>query len=56
MEMNTELMNAYIQKQNRMIGELVNQKLMLESQLEIAMKKIAKLEEDSKDNKEETYK
>ena len=57
MEMNTELMNAYIQRQNKMIGELVNQKLMLESQLEIAMKKLqAHEEKGSKKDKEETYK
>lgn len=57
MEMNTELMNAYIQKQNRMIGELINKNLMLESQLEIAMKKLQAYEEkDSKKDKEETYK
>jgi hypothetical protein len=53
MEMNTELMNAYIQKQNKMIGELINQKLMLESQLEIALAKLKQYEKDSK--KEETY-
>lgn len=57
MEMNTELMNAYIQKQNKMIGELINKNLMLESQLEIAMKKLQAYEEkDSKKDKEETYK
>jgi len=52
MEMDTELMNAYIQKQNRMIGELINKNLMLESQLEIAMKKLNQVEEkDSKEDK-----
>lgn len=52
--MDTELMNAYIQKQNKMIGELVNKNLMLESQLEIAMKKIHDLQpKDTKDSKEE---
>lgn len=52
--MDTELMNAYIQKQNRMIGELINKNLMLESQLEIAMKKL-KDQEDSEE-KEQSYK
>lgn len=48
--MDTELMNAYIQRQNKMIGELVNKTLMLESQLEIAMSKIkaTEVKEDSK--------
>jgi cell division protein FtsB len=55
MDMNVELMNAYIQKQNRMIGDLINQKLMLESQLEVAQNKLKQLE-DSKKDKEETYK
>jgi len=55
MDMNVELMNAYIQKQNRMIGDLINQKLMLESQLEVAQSKLKQLE-DSKKDKEETYK
>jgi hypothetical protein len=54
--MDTGLMNAYIQKQNKFIGELVNQKLMLESQLEMAMQKIAVLEKGSEEDKEETYK
>ena len=56
MEMDTELMNAYIQKQNRMIGELINKNLMLESQLEIAMKKLNQVEEkDSKEDKAYKY-
>lgn len=48
--MDTDLMNAYIQRQNKMIGELINQKLMLEAQLEIANKKLLELQpkEDSK--------
>jgi hypothetical protein len=55
--MDTELMNAYIQKQNRMIGELINKNLMLESQLEIAMAKLKKHEESAtKDDKEQAYK
>ena len=48
MEMDTELMNAYIQKQNRMIGELINKNLMLESQLEVATKKLKEVEERDK--------
>jgi mevalonate kinase len=53
MEMDTELMNAYIQKQNRMIGELINKNLMLESQLEVATKKLKEVEvkKDSKEDK-----
>jgi hypothetical protein len=55
--MDTELMNAYIQKQNRLIGELINKNLMLDSQLEIAMKKLAQFEEKpSEDTKEKAYK
>ena len=55
--MDTELMNAYIQKQNRMIGDLINKNLMLESQLEIAMKKLqAHEQKKTEDDKEQTYK
>jgi hypothetical protein len=56
--MDTELMNAYIQKQNRMIGDLINKNLMLESQLEIAMKKLQDHEQQNKteDDKEQAYK
>jgi|TARA_B110000503_G_scaffold38421_1_gene63116 hypothetical protein len=34
----SELMNEYVQKQNRMIGELVNKNLMLEAQLAVAQR------------------
>jgi hypothetical protein len=52
--MDTELMNAYIQKQNRLIGELINKNLMLDSQLEIAMAKLKKFEESkTEDTKED---
>jgi len=55
--MNEELMNAYIQKQNRLIGELINKNLMLDSQLEIAMKKLERFEgEAKKDTEEKAYK
>jgi hypothetical protein len=54
--MDTELMNAYIQKQNRLIGELINKNLMLDSQLEIAMAKLKKYEEAKSDNEEKAYK
>ena len=40
--MDSELMNAYVQKQNRLIGELINKNLMLEAQLDVAMSKIKK--------------
>jgi hypothetical protein len=51
--MDTELMNAYIQRQNRMIGELINQKLMLEAQLEIANKNLLALKPAEESNKED---
>ena len=56
--MDNDLMNVYIQKQNRMIGELINKNLMLESQLEIALKKLEAIEKkDSKEEKtEKAYK
>ena len=54
--MDTELMNAYIQKQNRLIGELINKNLMLDSQLEIAMAKLNKYEEAKSDNEDKAYK
>jgi hypothetical protein len=59
--MDTELMNAYVQKQNRLIGDLINKNLMLDSQLEIANKHIKELQSqlsDKKDKKteEQTYK
>jgi len=54
--MDTELMNAYIQKQNKMIGELVNKNLMLESQLEIAMKKINDLQPKDDSDEDKAYK
>lgn len=53
--MDTELMNAYIQKQNRLIGELINKNLMLEAQLEIAMSKLAN-QEKANDKEEQAYK
>ena len=56
MEMDTELMNAYIQKQNRMIGELVNKNLMLESQLEVASRKLKAHEEKDSDDDKKAYK
>ena len=52
--MDTELMNAYVQKQNRLIGELINKNLMLDAQLEIAMAKLKKHEESkTEDTKED---
>jgi hypothetical protein len=54
--MDTELMNAYVNKQNRMIGELINKNLMLEAQLEIALSKLKKEEAESKDSEEKAYK
>jgi hypothetical protein len=54
--MDSELMNAYIQKQNRLIGELINKNLMLEAQLDVAMSKIKKEEPKSKDTEEKAYK
>jgi len=50
-----ELMNAYIQKQNRMIGELINKNLMLEAQLDVANTKLSKLK-PTEETEEETYK
>jgi|TARA_R110000803_G_scaffold67070_1_gene128662 hypothetical protein len=52
--MDQELMNVYINKQNRLIGDLINKNLMLDSQLEIANQKIAKLSEDVDKTKEDT--
>jgi hypothetical protein len=54
--MDTELMNAYIQKQNRMIGELINKNLMLESQLEIAMKNLEAKNKQKDSDEEKAYK
>ena len=54
--MDTELMNAYIQKQNRMIGELINKNLMLESQLEIAMKNLEAQKKQADSDEEQAYK
>lgn len=54
--MDTELMNAYIQKQNRMIGELINKNLMLESQLEIAMKNLESKKKEVDSDEEQAYK
>jgi hypothetical protein len=53
--MDTELMNAYINKQNRLIGELINKNLMLEAQLEIAMSKLKKEAPSNEDSKEKAY-
>ena len=41
-----DLMNEYISKQNKMIGELINKNLMLESQLAVAQKLIESLRGD----------
>lgn len=53
--MDNDLMNAYIQKQNRMIGELINKNLMLEAQLELAMKKLS-AQEQADNTEEQAYK
>ncbi len=54
--METELMNTYIQKQGKLIGELINKNLMLDSQLELANTKIAQLEKSKSTEKETPYK
>lgn len=54
--MDTELMNVYIQRQNKLIGELLNKNLMLESQLEIAMRKLKSVEESNENKEEQAYK
>ena len=57
MSMDVELMNSYIQKQNKLIGELVNKNLMLDAQLEVANKRIASLEAKiPTDTEEQAYK
>ncbi len=54
-----ELMNEYIQKQNRMIGELINKNLMLDAQYTVALKSIeslkSKLAKYEDKNKEQAY-
>jgi hypothetical protein len=55
MNQDTELMNAYIQKQNKLIGELINKNLMLEAQVEVISKKLDAYTQDKKEN-EEAYK
>ena len=41
MEFNqTELMNEYVANQNKMIGDLINKNLMLESKLKVALNTI----------------
>lgn len=54
MDMQVELMNEYISKQNKMIGELVNKNLMLEAQLAVAQKELAKYAAEN--SSEEDYK
>ena len=55
MQTDHELMNAYIQKQNKMIGEQINKILMLEAQLEIATKKLQEIH-PAEDKDEQSYK
>ena len=38
--MEQEIMNAYIQKQNKLIGELINKNLMLDARLEVVTAKL----------------
>jgi|TARA_B110000977_G_scaffold128620_1_gene164146 hypothetical protein len=54
--MEQEIMNAYIQKQNKLIGELINKNLMLDAQLEVVSAKLAKFEESKSKEKDTPYK
>jgi len=61
MEFNqTELMNEYVANQNRMIGDLINKNLMLESKLKVALNTIEALEaktgKKAKDEKIQDFK
>lgn len=48
-----ELMNEYVSNQNKMIGDLINKNLMLESQLAVAFKMIEGLKENKTDDNED---
>tara|TARA_A100001015_G_C14614160_1_gene565342 strand:+ start:441 stop:620 length:180 start_codon:yes stop_codon:yes gene_type:complete len=51
----TQIMNEYVSKQNKLIGELINKNLMLDSQLAVAMNHIRSLEEkQEKKSKDDT--
>ena len=54
--MEQEIMNAYIQKQNKLIGELINKNLMLDARLEVITAKLAQLEESKSKEDESSYK
>lgn len=61
MEFNqTELMNEYVTNQNKMIGDLINKNLMLESKLKVALNTIEGLEakagKKAKDEKIQDFK
>lgn len=61
MEFNqTELMNEYVANQNKMIGDLINKNLMLESKLKVALNTIealeAKTNKKAKDEKIQDFK
>jgi len=54
--MEQEIMNAYIQKQNKLIGELINKNLMLDARLEVVTAKLTQLEESKSKEDESSYK
>ncbi len=54
--MEQEIMNAYIQKQNKLIGELINKNLMLDAQLEVVSAKLASIEKSKSKEEDTPYK
>tara|TARA_B100000768_G_C11203530_1_gene342811 strand:- start:395 stop:568 length:174 start_codon:yes stop_codon:yes gene_type:complete len=56
MNQEQDIMNAYIQKQNKLIGELINKNLMLDAQLEVVSAKLASIEESKSKEKDTPYK